>query len=88
MLLKLKMESTDSPVCLVISDWNMPEMDGLELLKKVRGIKSLKGLPFLIVTADALENDMVQAVKAGVSGILLKPFDMKQLKEKIENALE
>lgn len=68
----------------VISDWNMPNMTGIELLKAVRAEPSLKGLPFLMVTAEADKENIVEAVKSGVSSYIVKPFNAATLKEKIE----
>lgn len=72
------------PVDFVISDWNMPNMSGLELLKAVRSDDELKALPFLMVTAEALKDNVVAAVKAGVSNYIVKPFTAEVLNEKIE----
>ncbi len=69
----------------VISDWNMPNMNGLEFLKAVRADSELSNLPFLMVTAEALKDNIVMAVKAGVSNYIVKPFTAKVLSEKIEN---
>jgi two-component system, chemotaxis family, chemotaxis protein CheY len=75
-------------VDFVISDWNMPNMSGLELLKAVRGNDDLKGLPFLMVTAEALKDNVVAAVKAGVSNYIVKPFTAEVLTEKIEKIVK
>jgi len=71
-------------VDFIVSDWNMPNMSGLELLKAVRADEKLKGLPFLMVTAEALKENIVEAVKSGVSNYIVKPFTAETLKEKIE----
>ncbi|NBX15786.1 MAG: response regulator [Proteobacteria bacterium] len=68
----------------VISDWNMPNITGIELLKSVRSDPQLKGLPFLMVTAEADKENIVEAVKSGVSSYIVKPFNAATLKEKIE----
>lgn len=73
------------PVDFVISDWNMPNMTGLELLKAVRADANLKDIPVLLVTAEALKDNVVEAVKAGASGYIVKPFTAETLKEKIES---
>ena len=75
-------------VDFVISDWNMPNMSGLELLKAVRGSDELKELPFLMVTAEALKDNVVAAVKAGVSNYIVKPFTAEVLTEKIEKIVK
>lgn len=73
---------------LVISDWNMPNMTGLELLKEVRADGELKATPFLMVTAEALQDNVIAAVKAGVSNYIVKPFTAEVLNEKIAKILE
>jgi len=75
-------------VDFVISDWNMPNMSGLELLKNVRADEELKSLPFLMVTAEALQENVVAAVKAGVSNYIVKPFTSETLDEKIKKIME
>lgn len=69
---------------MVVSDWNMPNMTGLELLKAVRGNAKLKHLPFLMVTAEAEKENIIEAVKAGVSNYVVKPFTAITLKEKLQ----
>ncbi len=71
-------------VDLVISDWNMPKMTGIELLKKVRADERFKDLPFLMVTAEAQKENIVEAVKYRVSQYIVKPFTPETLKEKLE----
>lgn len=68
----------------IISDWNMPNMTGIELLKAVRADSNLKQLPFLMVTAEADKENIIEAVKSGVSSYIVKPFNAATLKEKIE----
>jgi two-component system chemotaxis response regulator CheY len=68
----------------VISDWNMPGMSGLELLQAIRADDKLKNIPVLMVTAEALKENVVEALKAGVNGYIVKPFTAETLKEKIE----
>lgn len=72
------------PVDLIISDWNMPKMTGIELLKKVRSDDRFKDLPFLMVTAEAQKENIVEAVKYRVSQYIVKPFTPETLKEKLE----
>jgi two-component system chemotaxis response regulator CheY len=72
----------------IVSDWNMPNMSGLELLKAVRDDDDLKTLPFLMVTAEALQENVVAAVKAGVSNYIVKPFTSETLDEKIKKIME
>ena len=73
---------------LVVSDWNMPNMTGLELLKAVRADEELKATPFLMVTAEALQDNVIAAVKAGVNNYIVKPFTAEVLNEKIVKILE
>ncbi|HPJ97415.1 MAG TPA: response regulator [Syntrophales bacterium] len=72
----------------IVSDWNMPNKSGLELLKEVRADEDLKTLPFLMVTAEALQENVVAAVKAGVSNYIVKPFTSETLDEKIKKIME
>ena len=67
----------------VISDWNMPNMTGLELLKQVRADGALSRTPFLMVTAESLKDNVIEAVKAGVDNYIVKPFTADVLSEKI-----
>jgi two-component system, chemotaxis family, chemotaxis protein CheY len=73
---------------LVVSDWNMPNMSGLELLKAVRADAELAKTPFLMVTAEALQDNVVAAVKAGVNNYIVKPFTAEVLNEKIKKLVE
>ncbi len=72
----------------IVSDWNMPNMTGLELLKAVRADQELASTPFLMVTAEALQNNVIAAVKAGVSNYIVKPFTAEVLNEKITKIME
>ena len=73
----------DGSYDFVISDWNMPEITGIELLKQVRANEATKDLPFLMVTAEAKKENVVEAVKAGVNNYIVKPFTAEILQEKI-----
>jgi two-component system, chemotaxis family, chemotaxis protein CheY len=73
---------------VVVSDWNMPNMSGLELLKAVRADAELTKTPFLMVTAEALQDNVVAAVKAGVNNYIVKPFTAEVLNEKIKKIME
>ena len=68
---------------LVISDWNMPKMTGLELLKVLKADDALKHIPFLMVTAEAQQENIIEAVKSGVSNYIVKPFTAATLSQKI-----
>jgi len=72
---------------LVISDWNMQPMTGLELLQDVRQDSRLKGLPFIMITAESKTENVVAAKQAGVSNYIVKPFNAETLREKIEKVL-
>ncbi len=72
----------------IISDWNMPNMSGLELLKAVRADAEISATPFLMVTAEALQDNVIAAVKAGVSNYIVKPFTAEVLSDKIANIIE
>jgi two-component system chemotaxis response regulator CheY len=67
----------------IVSDWNMPEMTGLELLKRVRLDSTLKDTPFLLITAEAKRSQILEAAQAGVDGYIVKPFTAATLNEKI-----
>jgi len=69
---------------LVVSDWNMPVMEGLDLLKHIRNDPQLKDIPFLMVTAEAEKEKVIEAIKAGVDNYIVKPFTGEVLKEKLE----
>jgi two-component system chemotaxis response regulator CheY len=72
----------------VITDWNMPLMPGLDLLKAIRADARLKSLPVLMVTAEAKREQIVEAVQAGVSGYVVKPFTAEILKQKLDKILQ
>ncbi len=72
-----------SKVDLIVSDWNMPKVSGLELLKRVRGQEETRDIPFLMVTAEAQKENIVEAVKAKVSNYIVKPFTAATLEEKL-----
>lgn len=72
------------PFGLIISDWNMPNCTGLDLLKRVRADKRFATLPFIMVTAEAEQHQIMEAVKAGVSNYVIKPFSAQSLREKLE----
>ncbi|OGP71288.1 MAG: hypothetical protein A2Z73_02085 [Deltaproteobacteria bacterium RBG_13_60_28] len=69
---------------LVVTDWNMPNMSGLELLQKIRTNPKTANLPVLMVTAEGLKENVVTAVKAGVNNYVVKPFTAEVLQEKLE----
>ncbi|MEO2068173.1 MAG: chemotaxis response regulator CheY [Desulfurobacteriaceae bacterium] len=69
---------------LVITDWNMPNMTGIELVQEIRKDEKLKHLPILMVTAEAKKENVLMAIKAGVNNYIVKPFTAETLKEKME----
>ena len=71
----------------LITDWNMPGMAGLDLLKAVRSNDKLKKMPVLMLTAEAKREQIIEAAQAGVSGYVIKPFTAATLKEKIDKIL-
>lgn len=80
-----KAHEEGAPYQFVISDWDMPQMSGLEFLKKIRSSEEVKSLPFLMVTADAGQQNVMIAVKAGVNNFIVKPVSATTLKEKIHH---
>ena len=74
----------DGDFDLVVTDWAMPNMTGVELAKAIRADAKLKDTPILMVTAEAMKENIVEAVKAGVSNYIVKPFTAEVMKEKIE----
>ena len=71
-----------------VTDWNMPGMSGIDLLRQVRQDERLKSLPVLMVTAEAKREQIIEAAQAGVNGYVVKPFTAQALKEKIEKIFE
>lgn len=72
-----------SQIQLIMSDWNMPSCSGLDLLKRVRSDSKLKGLPFLLLTAESEAAQVTEALKAGVDNYLVKPFSTDNLGQKL-----
>lgn len=68
---------------LVVADWNMPVMTGIEMLRAIRADEALKAIPVLMVTAEAKKENIVAALQAGVSNYIVKPFNAKTLEEKL-----
>jgi len=80
----LKAEGAD----FIITDWNMPEMNGLDFVKVVRDTDAWKQIPILMVTTRSVQGDVIEAMKAGVNSYIVKPFTPPVLKEKIESVLK
>ncbi|CAG4882147.1 chemotaxis regulator transmitting signal to flagellar motor component [Georgfuchsia toluolica] len=72
----------------VVSDWNMPNMDGLELLRTIRAETTLQMLPFLMITAEAKKENIIAAAEAGASGYIVKPFTAAVLNEKLNKIFQ
>lgn len=83
-LTKLRIGAFD----FVVSDWNMPNMDGLQLLQAIRADGSLGTLPVLMVTAEAKKENIIAAAQAGASGYVVKPFTAATLEEKLNKIFE
>ena len=81
---KLRGESFD----FVVSDWNMPNMTGIDLLRAIRADAKLKHLPVLMVTAEAKRENIIEAAQAGASGYVVKPFTAGTLDEKLKKIFE
>lgn len=81
-----KVKGAEVPFGLIVSDWNMPNMTGLEFLQKVRMDKTLQKTPFLLVTAEAEQHQVATAIKSGVDQYVIKPFSPDNLRTKLEMA--
>ncbi|GGY21989.1 chemotaxis response regulator CheY [Paludibacterium paludis] len=81
---KLKTQHFD----FIVSDWNMPNMTGIELLKAVRADAQLKHLPFMMITAEAKRENIIEAAMAGASGYIVKPFTAATLEEKMNKIFQ
>ncbi|BBF84578.1 chemotaxis regulator [Aquitalea magnusonii] len=81
---KLKTQSFD----FIVSDWNMPNMTGIELLKAVRADQQIKHLPFMMITAEAKRENIIEAAMAGASGYIVKPFTAATLEEKMNKIFQ
>ncbi|MDE2156656.1 MAG: chemotaxis response regulator CheY [Xanthomonadaceae bacterium] len=77
-----------TPVDLVVTDWNMPNMTGIDLLRAIRAEPALKGLPVLMVTAENNRDQIIAAAQAGVNGYIVKPFTAITLQEKLTKIFE
>jgi two-component system, chemotaxis family, chemotaxis protein CheY len=79
---------TSGKVDFIITDWNMPEMNGLDFIKEVRSNPAYSSLPILMITVHGSEHDVVEALQAKVNSYIMKPFTPQELKEKIEGILK
>ncbi|GKS69220.1 response regulator receiver protein [Nitrosomonas sp. PY1] len=78
----------DGDFDFIVSDWNMPNMDGLTMLQNVRASEALKNIPVLMVTAEAKKENIVAAAQAGASGYIVKPFTAAVLEEKLNKIFQ
>jgi two-component system, chemotaxis family, chemotaxis protein CheY len=81
---KMKVEQFN----FVITDWNMPEMDGLTFVSQIRSLDEFKDMPILMVTTRSVKDDIIEAMKAGVNNYIVKPFTPETLGEKITQVLK
>ncbi|MBK6631455.1 MAG: chemotaxis response regulator CheY [Betaproteobacteria bacterium] len=79
---------TSEPFDFVVTDWNMPNMDGLTLLQQIRANPQLKHLPVLMITAEAKKENIIAAAQAGASGYIVKPFTAGTMGEKLNKIFE
>jgi len=84
----LKIRQSITPFNLVIADWHMPEISGIELLKEVRGNSETKNMPFILATSEQKKEEIMEAVKYKVSGYLVKPYSPQSLMKSMKNAKE
>jgi len=80
----LKLLKKEDSFGLVISAWRMPNMNGMELLKTIRSDENLKGISFLLVTAEARKENIIETIKAGANNYIVKPFTEEVLQKKLE----
>ncbi|MFN7903762.1 MAG: response regulator [Pseudobdellovibrionaceae bacterium] len=80
----LSLDAAGSPVQLVISDWNMPKLTGLEFLKQLRGNHAYQKIPFVLLTSEAERDQVTEAILAGVSQYVVKPFSGKVFEDKLK----
>ncbi len=80
-------EITDNNIDILLLDWNMPRLNGLDLVKKLRRIEAFESLPIIMITSEAAKYNVIEALKAGVSDYIVKPVPEKKLLQKIERLL-
>jgi two-component system chemotaxis response regulator CheY len=81
------MDSEGANIKILVTDWNMPEMNGLELVQKVRGDTRFQEIPIIMVTTEGGKAEVITALRAGVNNYIVKPFTPQVLKEKLEAVL-
>ena len=83
-----QLQSNKSDIGLVIMDWNMPIMDGIDALEKIREDEQYNHVPVLMATSEGVKDDIDRATKAGANGYMVKPFKMQELANKITELIE
>ncbi len=83
-----KLRNPNNKINFVITDWNMPNMNGIELIKIIRKDQNLKDLPIILVTTRGDKTDLIEALKIGIDNYIVKPFSPSTLKEKIDAVKE
>ncbi|MCK5124847.1 MAG: response regulator [candidate division Zixibacteria bacterium] len=83
----IKLKSSYQQVVLTILDWNMPVMDGMDVLRKVKNTEEYAHIPVLMATSDGIKEDVIKALKAGAASYLVKPFKSEELQARIEEIL-
>lgn len=78
----------ESQYDIILTDWNMPNMNGLELVKKVRSEGNHQKVPIIMITTEGGKNEVITALKAGVNNYIVKPFNAEVLKEKLDGVLK
>lgn len=81
------LEVIEDDVGLILTDWNMPKMNGKELVAKLRSEAKFKDTPIIMVTTRGMQDDVMDAIKTGVSGYIIKPFTPKVLEKKIKEVM-
>jgi two-component system, chemotaxis family, chemotaxis protein CheY len=84
----VKEYAANNPIQVVLSDWNMPFLSGIELLKKVRSTPQFANLPFLLITAEGEKRQVLEAIKMKVTEFMVKPIASKAFQQKLESAWE
>jgi two-component system, chemotaxis family, chemotaxis protein CheY len=82
-----RLGTSNGAIDMIITDWNMPEMNGIDFIKAVRSTAGSKDVPVLMVTTNAAKDDIVEALRAGVNNYVVKPFTAETIKEKIDAVL-
>lgn len=82
------LKDEDSRIGLIVCDWNMPKLSGLQVLQTIRSDERLKDIPFLMLTAEAYRENITAAIEAGVSDYVVKPFTAETLDTKIDGILK